>query len=558
MGYTEHHLLSGELQISEQQCAGAEAFARSYLTEAKLFDQQRRAFQDELKELREGGLACAVERERLQAEATNSVTEAASLQEQLKKQLVGRQSAVESARQVICKMEKQEMEAARKLSNRLHAWEVEVALHVQNGFTNRVDPVIFANNAPMFERVAALIRQEKACTEERKEGLQLLIDKQIDVTRTADAVELEGLRAQLAQACELRQHVGDATSKATSRYFKEELGLLRQQLDDSESQRAAADEGREALRLQHSYALQALRASLERSCNWIPEQVGRGVGSAAAAAAAEAAPREAELRSELKAALSRGDALESEAAALRLEAGRLRQEVLTLQAAGLRSVVVTQDGGFGSADWAVREHRRLAAETRLLVPELRAAEAPLAEARAALAEEQCARGRQTDELASALDGEKRRRARLQKRYGALQLETEDQLLRLQTASIEQQELLQLAEARGSRLDTELAEERKLRLESASNLFRLRGTIVKQIVTKLSGDLVGRCFRAWRDCTQQHAAFKSLQGRGELVISQPSPGEASRDGKRSPSPYVASEVRANSFRPSSNPNTRFAA
>ena len=151
-----------------------------------------------------------------------------------------------------------------------------------------------------------------------------------------------------------------------------------------------------------------------------------------------------------------------------------------------------------------------------------------------------------------------RRARLQKRYGALQLETEDQLLRLQTASIEQQELLQLAEARGSRLDTELAEERKLRLESASNLFRLRGTIVKQIVTKLSGDLVGRCFRAWRDCTQQHAAFKSLQGRGELVISQPSPGEASRDGKRSPSPYVASEVRANSFRPSSNPNTRFAA
>ena len=569
VGYTEHHLLSGELQISEQQCAGAEAFARSYLTEAKLFDQQRRAFQDELKELREGGLACAVERERLQAEATNSVTEAASLQEQLKKQLVGRQSAVESARQVICKMEKQEMEAARKLSNRLHAWEVEVALHVQNGFTNRVDPVIFANNAPMFERVAALIRQEKACTDERKEGLQLLVDKQIEVTRAADAAELEGLRAQLAQACELRQHVGDATSKATTRYFKEELGLLRQQLDDSESQRAAADEGREALRLQHSYALQALRASLERSCNWIPEQVGRGVGSAAAAAAAaaegaaaaaaaEAAPREAELRSELKAALSRGDALESEAAVLRLEAGRLRQEVVTLQAAGLRSVVVTQDGGFGSADWAVREHRRLAAETGLLVPELRAAEAPLAEARAALAEEQRARGRQTDELASALDGEKRRRARLQKRYGALQLETEDQLLRLQTASIEQQELLQLAEARGSRLDTELAEERKLRLESASNLFRLRGTIVKQIVTKLSGDLVGRCFRAWRDCTQQHAAFKSLQGRGELVISQPSPGEASRDGKRSPSPYVASEVRANSFRPSSSPNTRFAA
>ena len=560
VGYIEHHLLSGELLISEQKCAAAEAFARSYLTEAKLFDQQRRAFQDELKELREGGLACAVERERLQAEATSSVAQAVSLQEQLEKQVLGRQSAVESARQVICKMEKQEMEAARKLSNRLHAWEVEVALHVQNGFTNRVDPVIFANNAPMFERVATLIRQEKACTEERKEGLQLLVDRQIEVTRAADAAELDALRAQLAQARELRQHVGDATSKATTRYFKEELGLLRRQLDDSESQRAAADEGREALRLQHAHTLQALRASLERSCNWIPEQVGRGVGlaaaaaegaAAAAAAAAEAAPREAELRSELKAAVSRGDALESEAVALRLEVGRLRQEVVTLQAAGLRSVVVTQDGGFGSADWAVREHRRLAAEARLLVPELRAAEAPLAEALAALAEEQRARGRQTDELASALDGEKRRRARLQKRYGALQLETEDQLLRRQTASTELQERLQLAEATGSRLDTELAEERKLRLESASNLFRLRGTIVKQIVTKLSGDLVGRCFRAWRGCTQQHAAFKSLQDRGELVISQPSPGEVSLDGKRSPSPYVASEVRA-------SPNTRFAA
>ena len=197
MGRAEHHLLSGELRISEQQCAAAEAFARSYLTEAKLFDQQRKAFQDELKELRNGALVCAVERERLQAETTSSVAAAASLQEQLAKQLVGRQSAVESARQVICKMEKQEMEAARKLSNRLHAWEIEVAMHVQNGFTNRVDPVIFANNAPMFERVAALIRQEKACTEERKEGLQLLIDRQIEVTRAADAAELDGLRAQL-------------------------------------------------------------------------------------------------------------------------------------------------------------------------------------------------------------------------------------------------------------------------------------------------------------------------------------------------------------------------
>ena len=170
VSYTELHLLLGELQISEQQRAAAEAYARSYLTEVKLFDQQRRAFQDELKELRDGGLTWAVERERLQAEVTNSAAEVASLQEQLQKQLAGRQSAVEGARQVVCKMEQQEMEAARKLSNRLHAWEEEVAMHVQNGFTNRVDPVIFANNAPMFERVTALIGQEKACTEERKEG----------------------------------------------------------------------------------------------------------------------------------------------------------------------------------------------------------------------------------------------------------------------------------------------------------------------------------------------------------------------------------------------------
>lgn len=566
VSYTELHLLLGELQISEQQRAAAEGYARSYLTEVKLFDQQRRAFQDELKELRDGGKTWAVERERLQAEVTNSAAEIASLQEQLQKQLAGRQSAVEGARQVICKMEKQEMEAARKLSNRLHAWEVEVAMHVQNGFTNRVDPVIFANNAPMFERVAALIRQEKACTEERKEGLRLLVDEQLEVTRAADAAELDDLRARLAQACKLREHVGDVTSKATTQYFKEELELLRRQLDNSEAQRAAADEGRETLRLQHEHALQALRASLERSCNWIPEKAGRGVGeaaavAAAAAAAAEAAPREAELRSELKAAVSRGDALESEAAALRLEVSRLRQEVVTLQAVGLRSVVVTQDGGFGSADWAVREHRRLAAEARLLVPELRAAEAPLAEAFAALAEEQRARGRQADELASALDGEKRRRARLKKRHGALQLESEDQLLRLQAESAELQERLQLADARVSRMDTELAEERKLRLESTASLLRLRGSIVKQIVTKLSGDLLGRCFRAWRDCAQQHAAFKLLQGRGELLtISRPPPGEVQvgLDAKRSPSPNVASEARANSSRPSSTPNTRFAA
>ena len=570
VSYTELHLLLGELQISEQQRAAAEAYARSYLTEVKLFDQQRRAFQDELKELRDGGLTWAVERERLQAEVTNSAAEVASLQEQLQKQLAGRQSAVEGARQVVCKMEQQEMEAARKLSNRLHAWEEEVAMHVQNGFTNRVDPVIFANNAPMFERVTALIRQEKACTEERKEGLRLLVDEQLEVTRAADAAELDELRARLAQACKLREHVGDVTSKATTRYFKEELELLRRQLDNAEAQRAAADEGRETLRLQHDHALQELRASLERSCNWIPEKAGRGVGEAAAAAAsaeaaaaaaAEAAPREAELRSELKAAVSRGDALESEAAALRLEVSRLRQEVVTLQAVGLRSVVVTQDGGFGSADWAVREHRRLAAEARLLVPELRAAEAPLAAAFAALAEEQRARGRQADELASALDGEKRRRARLKKRHGALQLESEDQLLRLQAESAELQERLQLAEARVSRMDLELAEERRLRLESTASLFRLRGSIVKQIVTKLSGDLLGRCFRAWRDCAQQHGAFKLLQGRGELLtISRPPPGEVQvgLDAKRSPSPNVASEARDNSSRPSSTPHTRFAA
>ena len=557
VSYTELHLLLGELQISEQQRAAAEAYARSYLTEVKLFDQQRRAFQDELKELRDGGLTWAVERERLQAEVTNSAAEVASLQEQLQKQLAGRQSAVEGARQVVCKMEQQEMEAARKLSNRLHAWEEEVAMHVQSGFTNRIDPVIFANNAPMFERVTALIRQEKACTEERREGLRRLVDEQLEVTRAADAAELDELRARLAQACKLREHVGEVTSKATTRYFKEELELLRRQLDNAEAQRAAADEGRETLRLQHDHALQALRASLERSCNWIPEKAGRGVGEAAA----EAAPREAELRSELKAAVSRGDALESEAAALRLEVSRLRQEVVTLQAVGLRSVVVTQDGGFGSAEWAVREHRRLAAEARLLVPELRAAEAPLAAAFAALAEEQRARGRQADELASALDGEKRRRARLKKRHGALQLESEDQLLRLQAESAELQERLQLAEARVSRMDLELAEERRLRLESTASLFRLRGSIVKQIVTKLSGDLLGRCFRAWRDCAQQHGAFKLLQGRGELLtISRPPPGEVQvgLDAKRSPSPNVASEARDNSSRPSSTPNTRFAA
>ena len=78
---------------------------------------------------------------------------------------------------------------------------------------------------------------------------------------------------------------------------------------------------------------------------------------------------------------------------------------------------------------------------------------------------------------------------------------------------------------------------------------------------LSGDLLGRCFRAWRDCAQQHGAFKLLQGRGELLtISRPPPGEVQvgLDAKRSPSPNVASEARDNSSRPSSTPHTRFAA
>ena len=177
-GYTEHRLLSGELRISEQQCAAAEAFARSYLTEAKLFGQQRRAFQDELKELRSELKELRSEREKHQAEATSIGAAVSSLQEQLTQQLVGRQSAVESARQFICKVETQEIAAARSLSDRVKAWEHEVALHVQKGITNRVDPVIFSSNAPMFERVTALIKQEKARTEERKEGLQLLMAAQ--------------------------------------------------------------------------------------------------------------------------------------------------------------------------------------------------------------------------------------------------------------------------------------------------------------------------------------------------------------------------------------------
>ena len=115
-------------------------------------------------------------------------------------------------------------------------------------------------------------------------GLRLLADEQLEVTRAADAAELDELRARLAQACKLREHVGDVTSKATTRYFKEELELLRRQLDNAEAQRAAADEGRETLRLELEQALQALRARLERSCNWIPEKAGRGVGEAVAAA----------------------------------------------------------------------------------------------------------------------------------------------------------------------------------------------------------------------------------------------------------------------------------
>ena len=123
----------------------------------------------------------------------------------------------------------------------------------------------------------------------------------------------------------------------------------------------------------------------------------------------------------------------------------------------------------------------------------------------------------------------------------------DYTSRLAARAASAQERLALAEARFSHADKVFEEERRLRLESAASLFRLRGTIVKKIVTKLSGDLLGRCFRAWHGCAQQHAAFKSLRGRGEVVISQPAPGEVSLNGKRSPSPVVAS-----------SPNTRFAA
>ena len=255
-------MLRNELQLSEHQCSQAEAFARSYVTESRLYMEERRALRDELQSLRQAGSVLEGDRDKYKAELEISQATVATLRAQLDEQVEGRRKAQESAREVMLRADKHEDKALQMLRERQIEWERTVISHVNKGLTHRVDPVIFANNAPLFDKVVALLQQEQRQHKERHELLTAFEAQQLDVTRSAATKELAALRAQIERARELHKCVSDATFKATTSFWNEEVGSLRKQLSSLEAQCEAATAGRDALRKDGMKSLQALRASL--------------------------------------------------------------------------------------------------------------------------------------------------------------------------------------------------------------------------------------------------------------------------------------------------------
>ena len=118
--------------------------------------------------------------------------------------------------------------------------------------------------------------------------------------------------------------------------------------------------------------------------------------------------------------------------------------------------------------------------------------------------------REASELRTALEGEKRRRARQHKKVQALQHESEQALQSKAAETADQFARLQEHQMRVSQNDKELAAERARNEAATAKLLQLRGSLVEQAFSKLSFNLLKRCWTAWAQCAAQHKAFKALQ------------------------------------------------
>ncbi len=137
-------------------------------------------------------------------------------------------------------------------------------------------------------------------------------------------------------------------------------------------------------------------------------------------------------------------------------------------------------------------------------------------------EEKRERAREAGELRSALEGEKRRRARLHRKVERSEAAERQLLQREQEASADAFQRVQEEQLRAARQHKELAQLGQQHGDAFQKLLRLRGTIVEQAFNKHASSLLLRCLRAWRNCAAQHAAFKALKARGEVAAAGSSP------------------------------------
>lgn len=519
----EFQLLRSELRLSDHRCLLAEQFAKTCHFEAEQFPQVRKELRDEIMGLRQALATAEAERDQHAAQAESSATSVEEMRKTLDSEVKARQTAVESSRALMLQVQAGEMEAARKMHARVMAWEKEVIKHVNLGYVNRVDPMIFQNNAPMFEAVIKLLGEEKGFFERRKAELEALQTEQIDVTRAANTAAVASLAEQLEGARRLDTAVREATATAHSRFYRDEMASVRRQSERLETQLRLVSARRDELRGESAKALQDLRRELranERAVRDAMEGVGAdsaALANGASANAARLAQAGAQAQEELRAATMRAEQrkeqLEQEVVALRrgLAAAAARES-----AGAPRGGSVSLHGTMVSAEWAVREHTRMAAEVFVLSASLDDADT---EATASMGRHRAAgeaRAKEAEELRSALDGEKRRRARLSKRSAALQSEAQELRLKDEDEKAAQHATLQAQQMRATRTDAQLAEERAQREAMQLKMMRLRGSLVDQAFSRQSLSLLARCWKAWRECAAQHAAFKALAGRGEVV------------------------------------------
>jgi len=515
----EFQLLRSELRLSDHQCQLAEQFAKTSYLEAKQFPQTRKKLCDEVTELRQALATAEAERDQHAAQAESSAAAVEEMRKQLDREVRARQQALEKTRALMIQVQAGEMEAASKMHARVTTWEKEVLTHVNHGYTMRVDPMIFQSNAPMFERVIKLFADERGFFERRKQELEALQAEQIDVTRAANAADVESLSGQLGRARQLDAAVREATAKAHTKFYVDEIASVRRRSESLEKQLRLLNTARDEARGESVRALQELRAELRANEKVVRDALetagadSAALANGASANAAQLAQVGAQAQKELRAVGLRAEQLEKEVAALKRE---LAAAAAKESAGAPRGGSVSLNGTMVSAEWAVLEHSRMAAEARVLAATLDDADA---DAVAAVGRHRAAgdaRAKEAAELKSALDGEKRRRARLSKRSAALQSEAQELRQKDEDEKADQHAKLQAQQMRATRSDADLAEERAQREAMQLKMMRLRGSLVEQAFSKQSLSLLARCWRAWRECAAQHAAFKALAGRGEVV------------------------------------------